>query len=80
MKCQRIVNAETDQICGFPVSGGGNVHKLGHCPPQAGPWGNRQKRVGKPKRNKMKKDIIVERGAPVVGTGKKGKGEKKKKA
>lgn len=68
MKCQRIVSAETDQICGHPVSGGGNMHKLGHCPPAPRPGDNHLFHAKKRRNSGRQRDEnLPSRGVPVAG-------------
>ena len=70
--CQRVIDKRTDRICGHPVSGGGNMHEDGQCPPAPKPGDNRWARKHKA-RNKAKANAPedIKRGAPLAGIHKK---------
>ena len=75
--CQRLADSPTG-VCGSPVSGGGNMHKKGHCPPPPRPGDNRKARRNKQNKPKKAGEMRITRGGPIAGTGKKGLGKRAK--
>lgn len=62
--CERPADSPSE-VCGFLVSGGGNMHPKGHCPPVAKPGRNRHARYDKAHKKKNAAKTNVVRGGPV---------------
>ncbi len=60
-------------VCGHPVSGGGNHHAKGYCPPPRGvkTGTERHLKMKKRRRQRRKSPLTPQRGLTVTGTGKK---------